>query len=154
MMSITRRYPFSASHRLHSPGLSPDENARIYGKCNNPFGHGHDYILEVTVTGQVDPCTGLVVPIRRLDQLVDGQILQRIAYRNLNADVSYFASQVPTTENIALVIARVLTQSWKDFFPETPAYLRRIHIQETGRNSFEVVLPFAQGHTSKQQVSA
>lgn len=141
MISVTRRYAFSASHRLHSPSLSSSDNARIYGKCNNPFGHGHDYTLEVTAAGEVDARTGLLLPVRRLDQLVEKQVLRRISHRNLNADVPYFASRVPTTENLALMVANLLRQNWETHFPGMTVWLKRVHIQETGRNSFQVLLP-------------
>jgi 6-pyruvoyltetrahydropterin/6-carboxytetrahydropterin synthase len=121
MITLTRRYHFSASHRLHSPALSAAENARIFGKCNNPFGHGHNYTLEVTVA---EPIVSI---LPKLDRLVAERVLSLFAHRNLNLDVPQFAHLVPTTENIALVIADLL----KDQLP-----LVRIHIQETDRNSF------------------
>ncbi len=141
MIAVTRRYRFPASHRLHSPELSAFENARLYGKCNNPFGHGHDYTLEVTVSGNIDPATGLVVPLGQLDRLVEQKVLQRFAYRNINLDVSEFADLVPTTENIAQVIAAILQQNWGAYLSHTHARLSRLHIQETERNGFEIFLP-------------
>jgi 6-pyruvoyltetrahydropterin/6-carboxytetrahydropterin synthase len=141
MTSLTRLYRFSASHRLHSPELSDAENNRLYGKCNNPFGHGHDYVLEVTATGPVDVLTGRLIPITTLDALVEEKILRRFANRNLNLDIPEFASVVPTTENVALTIAALLAEHWPAYFHRSRARLSRVHIQETGRNGFEVLIP-------------
>jgi 6-pyruvoyltetrahydropterin/6-carboxytetrahydropterin synthase len=141
MISLTRRYHFPASHRLHAAQFSEAENVRIFGKCNNPFGHGHDYILEVTISGEVDAITGLLVPIARLDEFVAEKVLRLFAYRNLNVDVPQFANLVPTTENMALVIGDLVSRDWTKFFGELPIYASRIHIQETDRNGFEVLLP-------------
>jgi len=141
MISLTRRYHFPASHRLHTPLLSEAENSRLYGKCNNPFGHGHDYILELTVSGELDPATGLLVPLVRLDQFVADKILRHFAYRNINLDVPQFASLVPTTENVALVIADLVKGAWRDSFGDLPIRASRVHIQETDRNGFEILIP-------------
>jgi 6-pyruvoyltetrahydropterin/6-carboxytetrahydropterin synthase len=140
MITLTRLYRFPASHRLHSASLSDAENERVYGKCNNPFGHGHDYILEVTAAAPAAPATGRLVPIAALDLLVEEQVLRRIAHRNLNLDVPEFASLVPTTENIALTIAAFLGRHWDAYLGPGCARLARIYIQETPRNSFEVLL--------------
>lgn len=141
MTSLTRRYRFSASHRLHSPALSDSENARVYGKCNNPFGHGHDYVLEVSVAGPVHPVTGLVVPIPALDALVEHYVLRLFANRNINLDVPQFSDGLTaTSENIALVIASIVQRHWTDELGDTQARLKKIHIQETDRNGFEVRL--------------
>ena len=142
MTTLTRRYRFSASHRLHSPVLTNSENQRLYGKCNNPYGHGHDYILEVTVAGPIDSTAGLVFERAALDRIVEQEILRVFAHRNLNLDLAEFRSLVPTTENIALAIAQILNRSWPEYFGRsTSAHLRRVHLQETDRNSFEVLLP-------------
>ena len=141
MITLTRRYRFSASHRLHSPELTAAENAELYGKCNNPFGHGHDYILEITAAGEVDTFTGLILPVAKLDSLVQKIVLELFASRNINLDVPQFANLVPTTENIALVITGLLQEHWNTYLGNTRARLERIHIQETDRNSFEVLLP-------------
>lgn len=140
MTSVTRRYRFCASHRLHSAALTDQENARLYGKCNNPFGHGHDYILEVTASGPVDRETGLVAPVRRLDRLVQEQVLALVSNRNLNLDVAELSHVVPTTENIALMIVRRLEQHWAAYLGSSRARLARVHVQETDRNGFEVLL--------------
>jgi len=140
MITLSRRYHFSASHRLHSPVLSAAENARIYGKCNNPFGHGHDYTLEVTVAGEPDPESGLIVPLPLLDRFIANDILRLFANRNINLDVPEFRTLVPTTENVALVIAGLLEEGWRSYFNDSRARLVRLHIQETDRNGFELVL--------------
>jgi 6-pyruvoyltetrahydropterin/6-carboxytetrahydropterin synthase len=139
VVTLTRRYRFSASHRLHSPALSAEGNAALYGKCNYPFGHGHDYILEVTVEGPVDPQTGLIVPVARLDELVQQHVVRLFASRYINVDVPHFAELVPTTENMVRVIARILLDNWQEAGGKD-VHLRRIHIQETGRNGFEFLI--------------
>ena len=139
MTTLTRRYPFSASHRLHSPLLTNVENAELYGKCNNPYGHGHNYVLEVTVSGGVNSDTGLLVERRRLDGFVEERILKVFANRNINLDVPQFQTMVPTTENIALVVAGLLQERWHDAIPDGVT-LQRIHIQETDRNGFELLV--------------
>jgi 6-pyruvoyltetrahydropterin/6-carboxytetrahydropterin synthase len=140
MTTVTRLYRFSASHRLHSQTLTETENLAIYGKCNNPFGHGHDYVLEVTAAGDVDHRTGLLLPISKLDSLVQKAVLQRFAYSNINMDVPEFKHLVPTTENVAMVITELLQQNWDAYLGGVPARLHRVHIQETDRNGFEVKL--------------
>ncbi len=139
MITLTRRYRFSASHRLHSNALSAEENAALYGKCNHPYGHGHNYSLEVTVEGEPDARTGVLLPLSRLDSAVDRHVLQLFASRNINLDVPQFAELVPTTENIAAVITQLLEEVWEDSIGGDIA-LRRIYVRETGRNSFEILL--------------
>lgn len=140
MTTITRRYHFSASHRLHSPELSSAENARIFGKCNNPYGHGHDYTLEVTVSGEPERATGLIVSLAALDRLVNEKALAAFAWRNINLDVPQFQKLIATTENVALVITDLLQQHWIEYLGDTSALLSRIFIQETERNGFEVLV--------------
>lgn len=140
MTRVTRRYRFSASHRLHSAQLSEEENQSLYGKCNNPYGHGHDYVLDVSVSGPVNSRTGLIVPIEDLDRLVASEILRPLATKNLNLDVAEFAQTVPTTENLALDIRTRLNQAWKAAFPNGGPALARIRLQETDRNIFELGL--------------
>ncbi|MGH9584513.1 MAG: 6-carboxytetrahydropterin synthase [Bryobacteraceae bacterium] len=135
MTTITRGYRFSASHRLHSAQLTEDENERVYGKCNHPFGHGHNYLLEITAAGAVDPETGMVITVERLDRLVQDRVLSLFSHRNMNADVPQFAGLVPTTENVAIVIAGILQANWP---AEAPARLHRVRIEETGRNAFDL----------------
>jgi 6-pyruvoyltetrahydropterin/6-carboxytetrahydropterin synthase len=139
MIAVTRRYRFAASHRLHSGTLTARQNEELYGKCNHPFGHGHDYLLEVTVEGVPDPRTGILVPLSVLDGLVEEHVLRLFASKNINLEVPHFANLVPTTENIVRVIAEVLQSVWdKSIGPR--AALRRVYVRETGRNSFEVLI--------------
>jgi 6-pyruvoyltetrahydropterin/6-carboxytetrahydropterin synthase len=139
MIQVTRRYRFSASHRLHAPQLSEELNREIYGKCNHPFGHGHNYILEVTVGGAIGG-DGRVVDPRRLDCLVEQEVIQRLDHRSLNADVPEFSELVPTTENLAVVIAGRLDACWKQMFPGGGPRIEKIRLEETGNNSFELKL--------------
>jgi len=131
-MRLTRRYRFSASHRLNSEALTPDENARLYGKCNNPFGHGHDYVLDVSVEGAVD-ASGQIVDRDALDTLVRERVLHQVDHRNLNCDLPALHNQAATTENLAFAIDRMLARDWT-----LPARLARVRISETARNTFEL----------------
>jgi 6-pyruvoyltetrahydropterin/6-carboxytetrahydropterin synthase len=131
-VKLTRRYRFAASHRLNSDALTPERNATLYGKCNNPFGHGHDYVLDVTVEGPIDP-SGQIVDRQALDALVREQVLVRVDHRNLNCDVPELRNQVATTENLAGAIQSMLTSQWT-----LPARLARVRISETARNTFEL----------------
>lgn len=136
-MRMTRRYKFSASHRLHSTQLTEEENRAVYGKCNNPFGHGHDYVLEVSAAGPVDERTGLVVNVERLDRLVQERVLRDFHMKNLNHCPADFIERVPTTENLAAVIDRRLREAWGAEFGSEPR-LDRIRVEETRRNVFEI----------------
>ena len=138
MIRVTRRYRFSASHRLHAPGLSEQENRDLYGKCNHPFGHGHDYELEVSVRGPVDARSGQAADIRRLDRLVGEQVLADFDHRNLNQEVDAFRLVVPTSENLGVEVCRRLKRNWAAVFPGSWPKLEKIRIHETGRNIFEV----------------
>lgn len=121
---------FSASHRLHSEGLTEVENHATYGKCNNPHGHGHNYTLEVTVSGQVDPPTGMVCNLVDIDECVNREIIDRFDHANLNM-LQDFERQVPTTEVLSVVIFEILKQSFR------AAHLEKVRIEETSLNSFE-----------------
>ena len=136
MFRVTRRYEFAASHRLHSERLSEEENQRLYGKCNNPYGHGHNYRVEVSVLGPLD-AAGRAVDARVLDELVARQVLEPFGHRNLNEDVN-FASVVPTSENLAVEICRRLEQNWSAVFPGQWPRLEKVRIAETPRNIFEI----------------
>ncbi len=127
---LTRRYLFSASHRLHSAEMSADENLSTYGKCNNPHGHGHNYALEVTVSGPVDPSTGMVCNLVDLDGFVGREVLARYDLENLNM-LQEFAQSVPTTENLCVEIFEILQRSFQK------AHLDRVRLEETMMNSFE-----------------
>jgi len=125
-----RRYALSASHRLHSDLLSEEENRTTYGKCNNPFGHGHHYIVEVVVGGGVDPETGMVLNMATLDEVVQHNVLERFDHTNLNFD-PMFVDRVPTTENLCREIFRLLEKS----LPKVD--LARVRVEETENNFFE-----------------
>jgi 6-pyruvoyltetrahydropterin/6-carboxytetrahydropterin synthase len=132
VIAVTRRYRFPAAHVLRSDAFSDAENARVYGKCANPAGHGHDYGLEVTVAGPIDPRTGAVFPIDRLDTLVRERVLDRLSHRLLNDD-AWFADAVPTAENLAIAIERALRDS---VAAESDARVVRVRLLETRRNFF------------------
>jgi 6-pyruvoyltetrahydropterin/6-carboxytetrahydropterin synthase len=129
-ISLTRRYRFAASHRLHSAALSMAENDRIYGKCNSPYGHGHNYAVEVTITGPVNPDTGMIANLGDLDPFVQREVIEAFDYKYMNEDVPEFQTTVPTTENVCRTIYRRLAG-----FPA--AQLDRVRIEETSKNSFE-----------------
>jgi 6-pyruvoyltetrahydropterin/6-carboxytetrahydropterin synthase len=139
MTRLTLRYAFSASHRLHSSEFSAEENCRVYGKCNNPHGHGHNYFLEVSLTGPVDPVTGLLANRGAVDAWVRKEILARVEYRNLNEEMPEFKRLVPTTENVARIFSEALSRSYAAHFG-TPSELRfdRVRIHETRNNLFEM----------------
>jgi len=137
-MLLTRRYRFCASHRLHTPALSEDQNRDVYGKCNNPFGHGHNYVLEVTVAGPVDTETGRLIDIRALDRLIEEKVIKAFDDRNLNREVSAFAESVPTTEYVVLEIRKRLKDAWTNAFPSGAVALAGLRVHETKRNIFEV----------------
>jgi len=125
-----RRYRFAASHRLHSEKLSEEENQRIYGKCNNPYGHGHNYVVEVRVSGPVDEGTGMIVNLADLDKFVEREVIEAFDHKSLNEDVEAFRATVPTTENLCKEIYERLKG-----FPL--AKLERVRIEETSNNTFE-----------------
>jgi 6-pyruvoyltetrahydropterin/6-carboxytetrahydropterin synthase len=127
---LTRRYRFSASHRLHSGEMSAEENRQTYGKCNNPHGHGHNYTLEVTVSGQVEPSTGMVCNLVDLDGFVGREVVSRYDLENLNM-LQEFSQTVPTTENLCVEIFEIMQRGF------TKAHLERVRLEETMMNSFE-----------------
>jgi 6-pyruvoyltetrahydropterin/6-carboxytetrahydropterin synthase len=129
-LELTRRYSFAASHRLHSARLDEAENRRVYGKCNNPHGHGHNYHLEVTVAGAVNPQTGMLVPVPELDAFVEAEVLEAYGHKYLNEELAEFGAQVPTTENVCREIYNRLVKF-------AGARLERVRVEETGANSFE-----------------
>jgi len=113
MVYLTRRYRFSAGHRLHNDALNAEENRRVYGKCNNPNGHGHNYLLEVTVRGAIDPATGMIFDLVALDGIVAERVLDKFDHKNLNLDMDNFRTQVPTTENVCLEIINFCAVLWR-----------------------------------------
>ncbi len=130
---LHRRYRFSAAHRLHADSLSAETNQATFGKCNNPFGHGHNYAVTVTFSGPVDPTTGMVANLADLDRFAQQHLLEPFDQTNLNT-LAPFISLVPSTENLTLEIHRIFSA-----FPH--AYLEHIHVEETGNNSFDFPLP-------------
>jgi len=139
-IDVTRRYGFAASHRLHSPSFSEKENIAVFGKCNNPYGHGHDYEIFVTASGPLDDRTGRVFDPAVLDGLVARRVLEAYQHKNMNTDVPEFAVTVPTTENLASAIAKRLQDYWTEAFPTGLPRLSKVRIRETDRNSFELIL--------------
>jgi 6-pyruvoyltetrahydropterin/6-carboxytetrahydropterin synthase len=129
-IELGRRYRFSASHRLHSSKLSEEENRRVYGKCNNPHGHGHNYVVEVNVSGTVDPGTAMIANLTDLDSFVEREVIEPFDHKSLNEDVATFRESVPTTENVCKEIFERLKH-----FPK--AKLERVRVEETGNNTFE-----------------
>jgi 6-pyruvoyltetrahydropterin/6-carboxytetrahydropterin synthase len=140
-IELGRRYRFSASHRLHSAHLSEEENYRVFGKCNNPYGHGHNYVIEVNMSGEVDPATGMIANLADLDAFVERKVLGEFDHKSLNEDVPAFRDRVPTTENLCIEIFQRLKT-----FPH--AKLERIRVQETGNNSFEYAGENLEGNQS------
>ncbi len=127
---LTRRYLFSASHRLHCEKLSAEENRATYGKCNNPHGHGHNYFVEVTVSGQVDPQTGMVCNLADLDECVRAEIVERFDHQHLNG-LPEFQDRVPTTEELSILVYNILKRTFQ------AAHLEKVRLEETLMNSFE-----------------
>ena len=135
-VSLSRKYVFFASHRLHSPQRSDEENRATYGKCNNPEGHGPNYEVRLTVRGEVDPVTGRAVSIETLDRLAEEEILRPFGYRDLNREIK----AVPTTENLASEIESRLRTAWRRFFTSGGPKLESISIWETERNICEIAV--------------
>ena len=129
-VALGRRYHFAASHRLHSAGLSEVENNRVFGKCNNPYGHGHNYILEVLFSGAVDPATGMIANLAELDAYVNERVIEPFDHCSLQDDVPVFRELVPTTENLCTEIFKRLKS-----FPA--AKLEAVRVEETSNNSFQ-----------------
>jgi 6-pyruvoyltetrahydropterin/6-carboxytetrahydropterin synthase len=130
---LNRRYHFSSSHRLHSDVLSPEQNAETYGKCNNPFGHGHNYIATVCLSGPVNAQTGMVTNLVELDRFAEERVLSRYHLVNLNT-LPEFETVVPTTENLAIEVHRLFSD-----FPH--AILESVNVEETPNNSFLYITP-------------
>jgi 6-pyruvoyltetrahydropterin/6-carboxytetrahydropterin synthase len=126
---LSRRYRFSASHRLHVASLTDEVNRETFGKCNNPHGHGHNYVVQVTYSGPIDAETGMVANLADLDRFAQERVLARFDHTNLNT-LDLFADSVPTTENFAIA----LQQIFKEF---TAARLESVHVEETSNNSFD-----------------
>jgi 6-pyruvoyltetrahydropterin/6-carboxytetrahydropterin synthase len=129
-LHLWRRYRFSASHRLYSAQLGEEQNRRVYGKCNNPYGHGHNYVVEVAVSGPVDQATGMIANLTDLDAFVEKEVIEPFDHKYLNEEVTEFRKNVPTAENICIEIFNRLRR-----FPS--AKLERVRLEETSLNSFE-----------------
>lgn len=131
MILITRREVFSASHRLHNSSLSDEENISIFGKCNNPNGHGHNYTLEVVVAGEIDSKTGYIIDLKQLKEIIIENIIKKVDHKHLNYDVDFLVGVIPTTENIAVKI-------WEQLVDKLPSgKLHSIKLHETENNYIE-----------------
>ena len=131
MVYLTKVYEFSAAHRLHSQQLSDKENLEIFGKCNNPAGHGHNYVLEVTIKGTVDPKTGLIADLNLLDEVIEKEVFSRFDYKHLNLDTAEFENVNPTSENFVKVLWDVMEPNLQ------PVRLHRVRLRETPKNHFD-----------------
>jgi 6-pyruvoyltetrahydropterin/6-carboxytetrahydropterin synthase len=138
MITLTRSYEFAASHRLHSEHLSSAENIGLYGKCNHIHGHGHNYVLEVTITGEIDPATGMMADLSALDEAVEERVLDRYDHKNLDVDVEELLGRVTTSEVVAQAI-------FDQLYERVPGDLCRVRLFETPRSAFEVTKPSASG---------
>jgi len=130
-VTVVRRLTFNAAHRVHNPELSDLENARLFGKCNNPNWHGHNYILEVSVRGEVEQKTGYVLDLARLKEIVGREVIDKVDHRNLNLDVDFMRGIIPTTENLAIGIWKIVVQAI------APAQLVLIRLWESENNRVE-----------------
>jgi 6-pyruvoyltetrahydropterin/6-carboxytetrahydropterin synthase len=131
---LSRRYRISASHRLHSTAFTDEENQSIYGKCNNPYGHGHNYVIQVTVSGPVDEVTGMVCDLASLDRSVQAKVIDRFDLTSLN---ECFFDKVPTTENLCIAIYHLLAEDLLDRVSPGQVILERVRVEETANNFFE-----------------
>jgi 6-pyruvoyltetrahydropterin/6-carboxytetrahydropterin synthase len=131
IVTVTRRLHFNAAHRVHNPTLSDDENNALFGKCNNPNWHGHNYVLHVSVRGEVDKKTGYVVDLAKLKEVVRREVIDKVDHRNMNLEVDFIRGMIPTTENIVVAMWRVLAPAL------APAKLEKLVLSETENNSAE-----------------
>ncbi|MGI4755718.1 MAG: 6-carboxytetrahydropterin synthase [Janthinobacterium lividum] len=138
MVHFSRRYRISMSHRLHAPGMTEDQNRETYGKCNNPYGHGHNYFVEITVAGPVHPATGFVVDLPGLDALAQRELLDRFDGSHLNADSTFSAEFVPSTENFAMEVERMFRVAVPLLDPAGKLRLQNVRVEETANNSFDL----------------
>ena len=136
---FTRRYRLSASHRLHARCLNEQQNRDTYGKCNNPFGHGHNYFVEITVSGPIDPETGFVVDMPKLDALAQRELIDRFDAQHMNADPVFSGDFVPSTENFSIEVERVFRREVPLLDPTGRLRLDRVRIEETKNNSFDLL---------------
>ena len=131
IVTVTRRLHFNAAHRVHNPALSDGENATLFGKCNNPNWHGHNYVLHVSVKGEVDETTGYVVDLAKLKAVVNREVIDKVDHRNMNLEVDFMRGTIPTTENIVVAMWRVIAPLI------APARLEKLVLAETENNSAE-----------------
>jgi 6-pyruvoyltetrahydropterin/6-carboxytetrahydropterin synthase len=128
-MIVTAKLEFSAAHRLHNPDRDAEWNRQVYDKCDNPAGHGHNYVLEVSVEGDVDPETGMVIDLKKLKDIMRRRVVDRVDHRNLNSDVDFLRGVVPTAENLAIAF-------WNEIAPAIEhGRLQEVILRETDRNS-------------------
>jgi len=130
-VTVTRRMTFNAAHRVHNPALSDDENRALFGKCNNPNWHGHNYVLEVSVAGDIDDRTGYVLDLAVVKRIVQEAVIDHVDHRNLNLEVDFMRGVIPTTENLVVACWRVLEPRFR------PARLRRLRLWETENHYVE-----------------
>ena len=130
-VTITRRLQFNAAHRVHNPALSDAENQRLFGKCNNPNWHGHNYTLDVSVSGPVDETTGYVVDLSHIKRVVEREVIDKVDHRNFNLEVDFMRGIIPTTENIVVAMWRVIEPAMR------PAKLTKLVLWETPNNYVE-----------------
>lgn len=131
MLYLTRKFSFSAAHRLFNPNFSDEENERIYDKCNNPNWHGHNYVLEVTIKGKVDPRTGYVIDLKNLKKIINDEIINKVDHKNLNLDVDFLQGVIPTLENLVVAFWNFLKPRIMD------GELFKIKLYETDNNYIE-----------------
>ena len=130
-VTITRRLYFNAAHRVHNPALSEAENKALFGKCNNPNWHGHNYTLDVSVTGEVDERTGYVIDLGALKRVVEREVIDKVDHKNFNLEVDFMRGVIPTTENIVVAMWRVIEPAMR------PAKLTKLVLWETPNNYVE-----------------
>jgi len=132
IVTITRRLQFNAAHRVHNPALSDAENKALFGKCNNPNWHGHNYTLDVSVSGPVDEKTGYVVDLGHIKRVVEREVIDKVDHRNFNLEVDFMQGVIPTTENIVVAMWRVIEPAMR------PAKLAKLVLWETQNSSVEI----------------
>ncbi len=130
--TITRRMTFCAGHRLFRPGLSDEENNTIFGECSNPNGHGHNYVLEVSVSGDIDPATGMIINLKLLKQIIEREVVSKVDHKNLNIDVEFMKGVIPTTEVFAGKIFDIIDRALGN------GLLTKVVLWESENNRFEV----------------
>ena len=131
LLTVTRRLHFNAAHRVHNPALSDAENVALFGKCNNPNWHGHNYVLEVSVTGSIDPTTGYVIDLAKLRDIVERDLVSQLDHKNLNLDVPFMSGTNPTTENLIVACWRILAPR------VAPGTLTKLKLWETENHYVE-----------------